>query len=505
VSAKEIFMQSSRFIVFVLALFVVLISMSTAQTHRLYAPPSLVFTSLLSFDITDGSYPGPMSLVQGTDGNFYGVTGAGGAGNSCTYMGGCGTFFKITPQGALTTIYSFCSLTGCADGEFPVAAPVLGTDGDFYGTTARGGPTNNGTVYKITPGGVITTLHGFLGSDGADPQGALAWSGGYLYGTTYGQGSTVSSYGTVFKVSSTSGDLTTLYSFCSQAQCADGSYPYSGLIQASDGNFYGTTSEGGTISPCPSSQENGCGTIFRITPGGTLTTMHSFAGYPADGSLPAANLIQATDLSLYGTTEAGGKEGSGVAFKIALGGAFTMIYSFCADRSRGECLDGFNSFSGVIQGTDGNFYGAALGGENGDGIVYQLTPQRSLTVEHSFDTTDGLNPYGGIVQGTDGSFYGSTQNGGSDDNGTIYNLNLGLAPFVRTLAVSGKVGSSVVILGTNLTGATSVTFNGTAAVFTVVSSSEITATVPTGATTGPVVVTTPSGTLASNKKFRIIA
>jgi len=485
-----------------------LVSASAAQTpvaHKPNAPTTPVLTSLLTFDYTNGAYPGPMFLVQGTDGNYYGVTQDGGVSGNCTYSNGCGTFFKITPAGVLTTLYSFCSLSGCADGEFPNAGVALGADGNFYGVTARGASTNNGTIYKITPGGVLTTLHTFLGSDGAEPLGTLIWSGGYLYGTTYGQGSTPYSYGTVFKVTP-SGVLTTLYAFCSQPQCADGSYPYAGLIQASDGNFYGATSEGGAVNPCPQTGYAGCGTIFRITPSGTLTTLHSFAGYPNDGSFPTSNLIQASDLTFYGTTGYGGA-GSGVggtAFKTTLDGSLTVIYNFCSKVLSGKCFDGFNPFSGLIQATDGSLFGSAEGGTNGNGLVYRLTLQGRLTVEHDFDQSDGANPYGGIVQSTDGSFYGSTQNGGTNyEVGTIYNLNVGLAPFVETLTTSGKVGSSVVILGTSLTGATSVTFSGITAAFTVISSSEITVTVPTGATTGPVVVITPNGTLKSNKKFRI--
>ena len=222
---------------------------ATAQSPRLGAPTSPVFTSLLSFDITDGSYPGAMSLVQGTDGNFYGVTGAGGIGTNCTYSDGCGTFFRVTAQGTLTTLYSFCALQNCADGESPTAGVILGTDGNFYGVTGRGG-AGYGTVYKMTPSGVLTTLHSFIGTDGAVPEGVLVESNGVFYGTTYGLYGTTITYGTVYKIT-TAGALTTLYNFCSLSGCADGFYPYAGLIQASDGNFYGTTSQGGDTNPCP--------------------------------------------------------------------------------------------------------------------------------------------------------------------------------------------------------------------------------------------------------------
>ncbi len=144
-------------------------------------------------------------------------------------------------------------------------------------------------------------------------------------------------------------------------------------------------------------------------------------------------------------------------------------------------------------------------GRSDYGTIYRLTRQGNRTTEHSFDSTDGAYPGGSdLVQGTDGSFYGTTQNGGTSGVGTVFNLNVGLAPFVETQTTFGKVGAPVIILGTNLTDATIVTFNGTTAVFTVVSSSEIAATVPAGATSGFVFVTTPSGTLKSSTGFRIV-
>jgi len=167
--------------------------------------------------------------------------------------------------------------------------------------------------------------------------------------------------------------------------------------------------------------------------------------------------------------------------------------------------DGAGGYA-LIQATNGIFYGVGDGGP--DGTVYSITSGGTLTTLHSFDGTDGENPSGGLVQATNGTFYGTTSQGGAGSQcgygcGTIFSLSLGLGPFVETLPTSGKVGAAVMILGTNLTGATGVTYNGTAAVFKVVSSSEITTTVPTGATTGEVKVVTPSGTLSSNVSFRV--
>ena len=162
-------------------------------------------------------------------------------------------------------------------------------------------------------------------------------------------------------------------------------------------------------------------------------------------------------------------------------------------------------YAGLVQGTDGDFYGTTLG-YHGDGTIFKITPSGKLTKHWSFDSTDGAHPYAGLVQGTDGNFYGTTKEGGAIKGvsyGTVFSLSVGLGPFVETLPTSGKVGAAVKILGTDLTGAPGVTFNGTAATFKVVSSSEITTTVPAGATTGTVEVKTPDGTLKSNVVFRV--
>jgi len=171
--------------------------------------------------------------------------------------------------------------------------------------------------------------------------------------------------------------------------------------------------------------------------------------------------------------------------------------------------DGSEPYAGLVQATNGNFYGTTVyGGANcvpdgGCGTIFKITPGGALTTLHSFDVTDGENPETGLTQDTNGKFYGTMQAGGAYNGGTIYSLSVGLGAFVETQTSSGKVGAAVKILGTDLTGATSVTFNGTVATFTVVSKSEITTTVPTGATTGRVQVVTPSGTLTSNVNFRV--
>jgi len=470
------------------------------------------FTNLLSFNSTDGATPNA-PLIQATNGDLYGTTSRGGANFVCCGETGGGTVFKITPGGTLTTLYSFCSQINCTDGKEPYAALVQATNGDFYGTTFNGGATNCapygcGTVFKITPGGRLTTLYSFCSqincTDGYDPQAALVQAtNGDFYGTTVEGGATNPEVpdggGTVFKITP-GGTLTTLYNFCSQINCADGDVPVAGLVQDSNGNFYGTTYAGGA---------HGGGTVFKITPNGTLTTLYSFCSQSGctDGSEPAAALVQGSDGNFCGTTGYGGANlYYGTVFKITPSGTLTTLHSF-------DGTDGYDP-QGLVHATDGDFYGTTeYGGENGNyGTVFKITPSGALTTLHSFDGTDGYNPLAAPVQDTNGNLYGTTGLGGANscimggENygcGTAFSLSVSLGPFVETLPAIGKVGAAVKILGTDLTGATSVSFNGTAAVFKVVSSSEITTKVPAGANTGKVRVVTPSVTLSSNAPFRV--
>jgi uncharacterized repeat protein (TIGR03803 family) len=447
------------------------------------------FSTLLSFDGIDGQNPAfNGSLVQGFDGNFYGTAYNGGA-------NGYGTVFEITPSGAITTLYSFCAKKNCADGSHPAAALAIATNGDLYGTTFDGGANGEGTVFEITPTGTLFTRYSFCAqadcADGAYPlAGLVLATNGKFYGTT-NQGGT-NQDGTVFAITPM-GKFTPLYSFCSQTNCADGESPYAGLIQATNGNLYGTTYGNGT---------NVYGTVFEITPTGTLTTLYSFCSLTncADGEGPNVGLVQAADGNFYGTTSQGGANASGTVFDITTTGALTTLYSFC---SRANCADGVSP-NALVQGTSGNFYGTTLNGTTfNDGTVFEITPTGTLTTLHGFNGSTGAVPVAALLQATNGDFYGTTYGGGAGSDGTVFNLTVGLGPFVKTLPTSGKAGVQVIILGSDLTGATKVTFDGVVAKFTVVSSTEITTTVPAGATTGSVGVTLPSGTLTSNVIFQV--
>jgi uncharacterized repeat protein (TIGR03803 family) len=432
----------------------------------------------------------PRSLVQGPDGNFYGVGSSGG------YNDG-GSIFKVSPAGAVTPLYIFCvpKKNFCPDGRTPNGL-VLASDGDFYGTTQLGGATGGGSIFQVTLAGIVTTGFYNFGTSRIPEGELIQGSDGALYGTTsYGGNHNA---GTVFKIT-LSGVFTTLYSFCSKSpNCADGSNPIAGLVEPSNGLFYGTTGGGGggsCASPAPFIQ--GCGTIFRInSTGGSFTTLYSFCSQPncADGLYPATSLIQAADGNIYGTTSAGGL-GNGIAFKISkAGGPLTILHAFASSEAV--------QVQNLIQATDGNFYGTAqAGGSSNQGTLFKMDSAGSVTVLFNFCDAPScqrtFNP-SGVMQATNGLFYGTTT---GIAHGAVFTF--GFPPFVRISPTSGPIGTMVNIYGMDLSGATGVSFNGVAATFTIVSPGEIATSVPSGSPTGIVKVATPSATLASDVKFRV--
>ncbi|HEV2177271.1 MAG TPA: choice-of-anchor tandem repeat GloVer-containing protein [Terriglobia bacterium] len=466
------------------------------------ALPAQTFTTLHSFDNTDGYLPSA-GLVQGIDGNLYGTTSSGGA-------NGGGTIFRITPGGAFASVYNFCSLSSCVDGSSP-GALVVATDGSLYGTTGNGGAHGYGTVFRITPNGALTAVYSFCSksncTDGARPGPLIQAVDGNFYGTTVQGGNSNQcglGCGTIFKVSS-AGALKTLYSFCVFSNCLDGDNPMAGLVEARNGAFYGVT-PGGT----PGSLSRG--EIFILTLAGMVSILDLFQGGAGPNNLLAA-LVQGLDGNLYGTSAGGGfgncSGGCGTFFKITPLGAFTQLASFGLQSG-----DPSGPTAALVQAQDRNFYSTTAGGGTfSNGTVYKVTASGTLTGLYSFCSqtgcVDGSTPIAPLAQDTNGEFYGTTLDGGTSSAcsfgcGTIFSLDVGLGPFVESNPAAGKVGKAVKILGTKLTGATSVTFNGTAATFTVVSHSLITTTVPAGATTGKVKVTIPSGTLSSNVPFRVL-
>ncbi len=442
-------------------------TVATAQT----------FSLLYNFGTNSGDPLQPMGLVaQGRDGSLYTTSVYGGTYN-------LGTVVKITPTGTLTVIYNFDG----THGSEPTGGLTPGTDGNFYGTTWFGGTLGHGTVFKVTPDGTLTTLYNFKNrTDGENPYAApIQGADGNFYGTTCGCPNGGSFAGTVYKLTP-AGKLKTLHQFGRNA-FTEGVNPENSLVQGFDGTFYGTTTNQGTHDR---------GTIFKITAAGKFTALHSFDD--PHGSRTNAPLVQGSDGRFYAPAEHGGKFGHGVVYKISPAGKYTPLHSL--DDSEGD-----NSFAGLVLATDGNFYGTAgLGGSTNNGTIYRFSPDRSFSVLYNFDGTTGNQPYVTSLQHTTGIFYGATFAGGAFNEGVFYSFDVGLGPFVRLLPTVRKVGETVGILGQGFTGTTVVSFNGTSANFTIDSDAYLEATVPSGATSGSLTVTTPGGILASNTQFRVM-
>jgi uncharacterized repeat protein (TIGR03803 family) len=462
-------------------------SVMAAVLFCVAAAQAQTFTPLADFSRSVGGGPGS-PLIQGLDGNFYGTAGVGGIGDR-------GAIYVATSSGTLSDLFAFCKDKTCPTGASPYLSLLQISNGNFFGFTL--GTADNGTLFRLSPAGVINNLHTFCATtcaDGQMPRANLIQArNGNLYGTTNAGGAFHNS-GTIFELT-TSGTLTTVYNFCQLTNCADGSSPlgFGSLIQATDGSFYGTTRTGG----------KGAGTIYQLSSTGTFKTIYKFCktGGCLDGSNPVG-LVEGLDGNFYGVTTEGGANGYGAVFKVTRYGGLTVIYSFC---SLTGCADGIGP-TGLLLGSDGNFYGTTANiGSNGavPNTIFQVTPSGGYNVLYSTDlrTESGVLS---VMQSTDGNFYGTYDIGGASNLGTFFKISTGLSPFVKALRPYGHIGQTAYVLGTGLTGSTSVTFNGTAATsFAVVSDTEITAVIPAGATTGTLQVATPGGTLSSTVAFQV--
>jgi uncharacterized repeat protein (TIGR03803 family) len=459
------------------------------------------YTVLHSYNgATDGANP-TWGLTQGTSGNLFGTASNGG-------VHGGGTSYLVTAAGVVTVLYSFCALPDgsvCLDGNLLQSGVVQSSEVFFYGVTVFGGDlTNNaGIVYKISPTGLLTILHDFVGTDGANPYATMVHgTDGEFYGSTTAGGT--NGLGTIYKINDV-GIFTSLHSFVG----TDGQFPVTQMIQGLDGNFYGVTEMGGNNG-------TNAGTIFEITSGGVFTNLYNFCSLAscADGSKPVGALVQGTDGNFYGTTETGGLRSGGVAYRITPTGTFNVIYNFC---SKPGCTDGNSPAAGLIEANDGNLYGTTLLGgtsstactamqQGGCGTIFKLGSGGKLTTLYSFcqqiACADGNSMQGPLLEDTSGIFYGTTTTGGANGDGVMFSLSTGLSKFILARPNYGKAGNTIKILGNALNGASSVTFNGTPATFTVVQGSLISATVPVGVTTGKIKVVTPSGTISTFLNFQ---
>ncbi|HEV2210229.1 MAG TPA: choice-of-anchor tandem repeat GloVer-containing protein [Verrucomicrobiae bacterium] len=316
----------------------------------------------------------------------------------------------LTIGGGFNPIYSFTGADG--DGANPYAA-LVEVDGTLYGTTAYGGSSSNGTVFKLEANGAgYKVLYSFRGedSDGGHPWAALTGGReGALYGTTSYGGT--SNYGTIFKLHTDGSGYAVLHSF--GITHGDGAYPVAGLTLGSDGALYGTTFSGSGVATN--------GTVFKLNADGSgYSVLHTFIGANGDGANPYAALVQGSDGALYGTTYTGGSHNFGTLFKLNVDGAgYSVLYGFAGTNG-----DGANPSAGLLQGSDGALYGTTyLGGTYSQGTAFRVNPDGSgYTVLHHFFFGDGQEPWAGLVQGSDGALYGATAYGGTNNHGALFRL-----------------------------------------------------------------------------------
>jgi uncharacterized repeat protein (TIGR03803 family) len=419
------------------------------------------YTDLFDFAGSSCCPQYPFVMAQARDGNVYGTVASGGTSN-------VGFVFQITPGGVYKVLYNFDT----THGSTPIGGLTLGVDGNLYGTTEEGGANGFGNIFKITPAGVLTVLYNFMGAaDGGHPVSPLmVGQDGVFYGTSYpGMSYKITAAGVFHAIGTIPGTS------------------YGPLLQANDGAFYGVTEFDGTHS---------AGTVYKIT-GKTYKILHSFDS--ATGSYPVGGLVQGADGNFYGTTTAGGNTNAGVLYRITPTGTYSVLVNFDGMHPAG----GYQSYAGMMAGSDGNLYGVTIwGGDFGYGVIFRLTTGGAYTPLYSFSAPLGDGAYTTPILHTNGAIFGMTERGGAAGKGVIYSFSDGLPRFTIPVNHSGLVGATVNVLGIGFATASSVKIGGTPASFHVVSDTFLTATVPAG-TTGPVSVTTSAGTLQSVSIFKV--
>jgi uncharacterized repeat protein (TIGR03803 family) len=441
-------------------------------------------TTLHSFQLgsTDACEPED-NIVQGRDGNMYGV------GVSCGTISGA--VYKISPAGTESVVFNFPSgWSSCFSGL------TIGSDGNFYGTCFTT-PTGNGSIFQLTPAGVFTDKHDFTGTNGdTEPvYGPIQATDGNFYGVT---GDYPFSCGNVYKLTS-AGVYTNLHTF-SGSDCG----PASSLFQASDGQLYGT------LFACAINSGIGNGCVYKISTAGVFNEIFGFSS--STGEQPCTGVIQAKNGNLYGATQAGAANNSGSIYKLTTAGVFTDLHDFnnTTDASCGDNVG--RTTVNLTQVTDGNFYGVnGINGPSGGGSIYKLTSANVFTA-FLFPSpfVDGDAPLSTLLQNTNGLLYGTTPSGGPPScnpcQGVFYSVATGDAAFVNLEPTqkTAIVGTKVGMFGQGFSSASVVKFGGVASVSVTLSGTTyLTAKVPVGAHTGSVTVTTGSTTLTTPQAFKV--
>jgi uncharacterized repeat protein (TIGR03803 family) len=402
---------------------------ASARTQEANVVPVAALATLTLTDRPSAIRGNPLLA---SDGNIYFVSTAGGK--------AYGSIVKLAPDGTLSLVYAFAT----ADEGYNVYAGLTeGADGNFYGTSYFGGDKNGGSIFKVTPSGTFTLLRS-LGENKRDAYfpygGVVQGPDGNLYGTTLRGG--VNDKGTVFRISTSGSDFSIIASFAG----SDGENPEGTLIVGADGNLYGTTLQGGSSNR---------GTIFRVTTGGSVSTVYSFPSLGAfntlglstneTGANPRAGLFLAADGNYYGTAYQGGANGYGTVFRMTPGGAVSVVHAFT-----GAPFGSGFPLSGVTQDASGNLYGTTeSGGYLNQGTAWRIAPDGTFSLLHSFSGTliDGSKPNGTLVP-LGGAIYGATLSDSVSGEGVIFKLDTGTG---GVLPVEFSVSSTDIGMGSPTT------------------------------------------------------
>lgn len=371
---------------------------SAAVAALMVAAPAaaVTFETLYSFSGTNGGLP-YASLIVNSNGTLFGTTSSGGSQDM-------GTAFSYDPGSDTHTVLH--SFAGRPDGAYPYGALAADTEGNLYGTTASGGTSNFGAVFRIGSDASYSTIHSFNNANGAQPiAGLVADSLGNFYGTTNGGGS---GYGTLFKIG-TDGSHQLLHSF----DMWNGGGSTGSLAIDSAGNLYGATSQ--------TTYAGGSGLIFKFGTDGIYSILHTFSG--TDGAMPFYGGLVIDDAgTVYGTTDRGtGDAGYGTVFKITADGIFSTLHKF--DWADG---DGRQPNGKLIVDAAGNLFGTTtLGGSTDLGTIFRIDAEGTFTNLHTIPWNSPTYPMGGLVADAEGNLYGTTLRGGPNNSGygTIFKLS----------------------------------------------------------------------------------
>ncbi len=417
---------------FVLVLFAVLTFQVCVNAQNIG-----VFTQLHSFNGSIDGFELDSGLIQGTDGNFYLTAGD--------------AVCKVTPDGATTVLHRFSNNSNDPEGGGLHGHLAQDADGNLYGATYRGGTNGWGTIFRISPSGVFTSLYsfdeidtfadGYVNASGTGPKSLTIDGNGNLYGTTASGGAKAG--GTIFRFTK-DGQFTALHSFESPGTGAND------LTLGKDGSLYGTASSNGL---------NGNGTVFKITPAGEFTVLHNFSAITdtvnytnSDGVEPNGGMVQGSDGNFYGTTISGGL-GNGTVFSITPDGMFTSLHNFAISNYTTTLEgEGRTPTSGLTQGSDGRLYGETYSSGANNGTIFAITPSGVLTTLYRCSYAEVKDSsISGLIQGRDGNFYGTVEEAGDNYVGTFFRLNLhGASTFdASNYTVSENAGAATVTVSRN--------------------------------------------------------